>query len=181
MATRDQDIVAVIKEQIERFGAAVTITNVGTVIEVGDGIARHPWIRGGCLQRITPIPPRHYRLGFKLGGDNVGAVVLGDCSKIKEGDEVKATGRVIEIPVGDALIGRVVDPLGRPLDGKGPIKAGKTRPVERVAPDVTKRSPVDTPVLTGIKAIDSMIPIGRGQRELIIGDRFYRQVGHRPG
>jgi F-type H+-transporting ATPase subunit alpha len=107
-----------------------------------------------------------------LEEDNVGAVVLGDCSKIKEGDEVKATGRVIEVPVGDALIGRVVDSLGRPLDGKGPIKAGKTRPVERVAPDVTKRAPVNTPVMTGIKAIDSMIPIGRGQRELIIGDRF---------
>jgi F-type H+-transporting ATPase subunit alpha len=172
MATRDQDIIAVIKEQIERFGAAVTITNVGTVIEVGDGIARIHGLGDAAYNELLQFPHDITGLALNLEEDNVGAVILGDCSKIKEGDEVKATGRVIEVPVGDALIGRVVDPLGRPLDGKGPIKAGKTRPVERVAPDVTKRSPVDTPVLTGIKAIDSMIPIGRGQRELIIGDRF---------
>src|SRR5512136_1655698 len=172
MATREQDIVAVIKEQIERFGAGMTITNVGTVIEVGDGIARIYGLGQAAYNELLQFPHDITGLALNLEEDNVGAVILGDCSKIKEGDEVKATGRVIEIPVGDALIGRVVDSLGRPLDGKGPIKASKTRPVERVAPDVTKRSPVDTPVLTGIKAIDSMIPIGRGQRELIIGDRF---------
>jgi F-type H+-transporting ATPase subunit alpha len=172
MATREQDIVAVIKEQIERFGAGVTVTNVGTVIEVGDGIARIYGLGQAAYNELLQFPHDITGLALNLEEDNVGAVVLGDCSKIKEGDEVKATGRVIEVPVGDALIGRVVDSLGRPLDGKGPIKAGKTRPVERVAPDVTKRAPVNTPVMTGIKAIDSMIPIGRGQRELIIGDRF---------
>jgi F-type H+-transporting ATPase subunit alpha len=172
MATREQDIVAVIKEQIERFGAGVTVTNVGTVIQVGDGIARIYGLGQAAYNELLQFPHDITGLALNLEEDNVGAVILGDCSTIKEGDEVKATGRVIEVPVGDALIGRVVDPLGRPLDGKGPIKAGKTRPVERVAPDVTKRAPVNTPVMTGIKAIDSMIPIGRGQRELIIGDRF---------
>jgi len=111
-------------------------------------------------------------LALNLEEDNVGAVVLGDCSLIKEGDEVRATGRVVEVPVGDALIGRVIDPLGRPRDGKGAVKTDKTRPVERIAPNVVLRRPVDTPVMTGIKAIDSLIPIGRGQRELVIGDRF---------
>src|SRR5512139_3831206 len=172
MATRDQDIVAVIKEQIERFGAAVTVTNVGTVIELGDGIARIHGLGQVAYNELIQFPHDITGLALNLEEDNVGAVILGEGSQIKEGDEVKATGRVIEVPVGEPLIGRVVDSLGRPLDGKGPIKATKTRPVERVAPDVTKRSPVDTPVLTGIKAIDSMIPIGRGQRELIIGDRF---------
>jgi F-type H+-transporting ATPase subunit alpha len=172
MATREQDIVAVIKEQIERFGAALTVTNVGTVIEVGDGIARIHGLGGVAYNELLQFPHEITGLALNLEEDNVGAVILGECSKIKEGDEVRATGRVVEVPVGEALIGRVVDPLGRPLDGKGPIRAEKTRPVERVAPDVTKRKPVDTPVMTGIKAIDSMIPIGRGQRELIIGDRF---------
>jgi F-type H+-transporting ATPase subunit alpha len=172
MATREQDIVAVIKEQIERFGAAVTLTNVGTVIEVGDGIARVHGLGRAAYSELLQFPNDITGLALNLEEDNVGAVILGDTTKIKEGDEVKATGRVVEVPVGEALIGRVVDPLGRPLDGKGAIKSNTTRPVERVAPDVTKRSPVDTPVMTGIKAIDSMIPIGRGQRELIIGDRF---------
>src|SRR5512136_1901341 len=172
MATREQDIVAVIKEQIERFGAGVTVTNIGTVIEVGDGIARIYGLGQAAYNELLQFPHDITGLALNLEEDNVGAVILGDCSKIKEGDDVKATGRVIEVPVGDALIGRVVDPVGRPLDGKGPIKAAKTRPVERVAPDVTKRAPVNTPVMTGIKAIDSMIPIGRGQRELVIGDRF---------
>src|SRR5512136_1423297 len=172
MATREREIVSVIKEQIERFDAAITVTNVGTVTEVGDGIARIHGLGKAAYNELLQFPHDITALALNLEEDNVGAVILGECSRIKEGDEVKATGRVIEVPVGQALIGRVVDSLGRPLDGKGPIKASKTRPVERVAPDVTKRSPVDTPVLTGIKAIDSMIPIGRGQRELIIGDRF---------
>lgn len=172
MATREQDIVAVIKDQLEKFGAPVSITNIGTVIEVGDGIARIYGLTGASYNELLQFPNDITGIALNLEEDNVGAVILGDCSKIKEGDEVKATGRVIEVPVGDELIGRVIDPLGRPLDGKGPIKFTKTRPIERVAPDVTKREPVNTPVMTGIKAIDSMIPIGRGQRELIIGDRF---------
>lgn len=172
MATRGQDIVSVIKEQIERFGATVTATNVGTVVEVGDGIARVHGLSAAGYNELLQFPHDIMGLALNLEEDNVGAVVLGDCSLIKEGDEVRATGRVIEVPVGDALIGRVIDPLGHPRDGKGPINTDKARPVERVAPNVVLRRPVDTPVMTGIKAIDSMIPIGRGQRELIIGDRF---------
>jgi F-type H+-transporting ATPase subunit alpha len=172
MATRREDIVSVIKEQIEHFGAAVAVANVGTVVEVGDGIARVHGLGAAEYNELLQFPHDIMGLALNLEEDNVGAVVLGDCSLIKEGDEVRATGRVVEVPVGEALIGRVVDPLGRPLDGKGPIKTEKTRPVERVAPNVVRRRPVDTPVHTGIKAIDSMIPIGRGQRELIIGDRF---------
>ncbi len=172
MATREQEIVAVIKEQIERFDVYVSVTNIGTVVEVGDGIARIHGLSEAAYNELLQFPHDITGLALNLDEDNVGAVILGDCSRIKEGDEVRATGRVIEVPVGDELIGRVVDPLGRPLDGKGPIKYTKTRPIERVAPDVTRREPVNTPVMTGIKAIDSMIPIGRGQRELIIGDRF---------
>ena len=172
MATQKRDIVSVIKDQIEHFGGAVTMANVGTVIGVGDGIARIHGLGKVAYNELIQFPHDIMGLALNLEEDNVGAVVLGDCTEIKEGDEVRTTGRVIEVPVGEALIGRVVDPLGRPLDGKGPIRTEKTRPVERVAPDVAKRSPVDTPVMTGIKAIDSMIPIGRGQRELIIGDRF---------
>ena len=172
MATRDQDIVSVIKEQIEHFGTAVAVANVGTVVDVGDGIARIHGLGKAAYNELLQFPHDIMGLALNLEEDNVGAVILGDFSQIKEGDEVKSTGMVVEVPVGDVLIGRVVDPLGRPLDGKGPIKAKNTRPIEIVAPDVTKRSPVDTPVMTGIKAIDSMIPIGRGQRELIIGDRF---------
>jgi len=172
MATRGQDIVSVIKERIERFGAAVTTANVGTVVEVGDGIARVYGLSEAKYNELLQFPHDIMGLALNLEEDNVGAVILGDCTLIAEGDEVRSTGRVVEVPVGDALIGRVVDSLGRPRDGKGAVKTEKTRPVERVAPNVVLRKPVDTPVLTGIKAIDSMIPIGRGQRELIIGDRF---------
>ncbi len=172
MASRDRDIVSVIKEQIEHFGAAVAVANVGTVVEVGDGIARIHGLGNAAYNELLQFPHDIMGLALNLEEDNVGAVILGDYSQIKEGDEVKATGMVVEVPVGDSLMGRVVDPLGRPRDGKGAIKTAKTRPVEVVAPNVTKRKPVDTPVMTGIKAIDSMIPIGRGQRELIIGDRF---------
>jgi F-type H+-transporting ATPase subunit alpha len=172
MASRDRDIVSVIKEQIEHFGAAVAVANVGIVVEVGDGIARIHGLGNAAYNELLQFPHDIMGLALNLEEDNVGAVILGDYSQIKEGDEVKATGMVVEVPVGDSLIGRVVDPLGRPRDGKGAIKTERTRPVEIVAPNVTKRRPVDTPVMTGIKAIDSMIPIGRGQRELIIGDRF---------
>jgi len=150
----------------------VTATNVGTVVEVGDGIARVHGLSAAGYNELLQFPHDIMGLALNLEEDNVGAVVLGDCSLIKEGDEVRATGRVVEVPVGDALIGRVIDPLGHPRDGKGPVKTDKTRPVERIAPNVVLRKPVDMPVMTGIKAIDSMIPIGRGQRELIIGDRF---------
>ena len=150
----------------------MTATNVGTVVGVGDGIARVHGLSTAGYNELLQFPHDIMGLALNLEEDNVGAVVLGDCSLIKEGDEVRATGRVIEVPVGDALIGRVIDPLGRPRDGKGAVKTDKTRPVERIAPNVVLRRPVDTPVMTGIKAIDSLIPIGRGQRELVIGDRF---------
>jgi len=172
MAAREQDIVSIIKEEIEHFGATVTMANVGTVVQVGDGIARVHGLSAAKYNELLQFPHDIMGLALNLEEDNVGAVILGECSRIKEGDEVRATGRVVEIPVGDTLIGRVLDPLGHPLDGKGPIKTEKTRPIERVAPGVTMREPVNTPIMTGIKAIDSMIPIGRGQRELIIGDRF---------
>jgi F-type H+-transporting ATPase subunit alpha len=172
MASRDRDIVSVIKDQIERFGTGVSVANVGTVVEVGDGIARIHGLGNAAYNELLQFPHNIMGLALNLEEDNVGAAILGDYSQIKEGDEVKATGMVVEVPVGNSLIGRVVDPLGRPRDGKGAIKTERTRPVEIVAPNVTKRRPVDTPVMTGIKAIDSMIPIGRGQRELIIGDRF---------
>jgi len=172
MATREQDIVSVIKEQIERFGSTVAVANVGTVMEVGDGIARIRGLGSASYNELLQFPHEIMGLALNLEEDNVGAVVLGDCSQIKEGDEVQATGRVIEVPVGEPLIGRVVDALGRPIDGKGVIKAEKSRPVERVAPGVTARAPVDKPVMTGIKSVDSTVPIGRGQRELVIGDRF---------
>jgi F-type H+-transporting ATPase subunit alpha len=169
---RDRDIVSIIKEEIEHFGAAVAMANVGTVVEVGDGIARVHGLGAARYNELLQFPHDIMGLALNLEEDGVGAVILGDCTLIKEGDEVRTTGRVVEVPVGDALVGRVVDPLGRPRDGRGPMRTEKTRPVERVAPGVTMRCPVDTPVMTGIKSIDSMIPIGRGQRELIIGDRF---------
>lgn len=171
MTIRGQDIVSVIKEQIKQFGATITAVDVGTVIEVGDGVARIHGLAGAKYNELLQFHNGAMGLVLNLEEDSVAAVILGDYSQIKEGDEVRCTGRVIEVPVGDALIGRIISPLGEPLDGKGPIKTAKTRPVERVAPNVVLRKPVDTPVHTGIKAIDSMIPIGRGQRELIIGDR----------
>jgi len=171
MTTGRRDIVSVIKEQIKQFGATVTMVDVGTVVEVGDGIARIHGLRGAKYNELLEFPNGIMGLALNLEEDNVAAVVLGDYSHIKEGDEVRSTGRVVEVPVGDNLIGRVVDPLGNPLDELGPIKTKKTRPVERVAPNVVMRQRVNTPVHTGIKTIDALIPIGRGQRELIIGDR----------
>ncbi len=171
MATRGQDIVSVLKQQIEQFGKALTLVDVGTVIEVGDGIARIHGLAAAKYNELLEFPNEVMGIAMNLEEDNVAAIILGDFTKIKEGDEVRCTGRIAEVPVGEALIGRVVDPLGHPLDGKGPIKSDSTRPMERVAPNVTLRKSVDTPVQTGIKAIDSLIPLGRGQRELIIGDR----------
>jgi F-type H+-transporting ATPase subunit alpha len=172
MATRSDDIVSVLKQQIQQFGTAVTMVNVGTVVEVADGLARIHGLSGAKSNELLQFPNDIMGLALNLEEDSVGAVILGDPLAIKEGDEVRSTGRILEVPVGHGLIGRVVDPLGRPLDGKGPIKYDKVRPMERVAPNVVTRAPVNVSVHTGIKAIDAVIPIGRGQRELIIGDRF---------
>jgi len=168
---RGQDIVSVLKKQIEQFGAPVGMVDVGTVIEIGDGIARIHGLAAAKYNELLQFPNDIMGIALNLEEDSVAAIILGDYTVIKEGDEVRCTGRIVEVPVGEALIGRVVDSLGHPLDGKGAVKTKKTRPMERVAPNVTQRQPVNTPVQTGIKAIDSMIPLGRGQRELIIGDR----------
>ena len=171
MAVRAEEIASILREQIEQFEAPSVATDVGVVIEAGDGVARAHGLTNARYSELLEFPNGTMGLALNLEEESVSAVVLGDYEDIKEGDEVRATGRIIEVPVGDELIGRVVDALGNPIDGKGPIGATKTRPVERIAPGVTLRQSVDTPVQTGIKAIDSMIPIGRGQRELIIGDR----------
>jgi F-type H+-transporting ATPase subunit alpha len=160
-----------LKQQIEQFGAPVTMVDVGTVIEIGDGIARIHGLAAAKYNELLQFPNDIMGIALNLEEDSVAAIVLGDYTEIKEGDEVRCTGHIAEVPVGEALIGRVVDSLGRPVDGKGPVKTKKTRPMERVAPNVTRRQPVNTPVQTGIKAVDSMFPLGRGQRELIIGDR----------
>jgi F-type H+-transporting ATPase subunit alpha len=171
MAIRSDEIVNIIKSAIDTFDADAETRNVGTVVEVGDGIAQIYGLEGALASEMLEFPGGVMGLALNLEEETVGAVILGDASAIKEGDTVKTTGRVVEVPVGQALLGRVVDPLGRPLDDKGPIDTKKTRPVERIAPGVIVRQGVDTPVQTGIKAIDALIPIGRGQRELIIGDR----------
>ena len=171
MAVRAEEIASILREQIEQFEAPSVATDVGVVIEAGDGVARAHGLTNARYSELLEFPNGTMGLALNLEEESVSAVVLGDYEDIKEGDEVRATGRIIEVPVGDELIGRVVDALGSPIDGKGPIGSTKTRPVERIAPGVTLRQSVDTPVQTGIKAIDSMIPIGRGQRELIIGDR----------
>jgi F-type H+-transporting ATPase subunit alpha len=168
---RAQDIASVIKQQIEQFGTTVTAVNVGTVVEVGDGIARIHGLAGVKYNELLEFPKGIIGLALNLEEDSVGTIVLGEAARIKEGDEVRSTGRIVEVPVGEGLIGRVVNSMGQPIDGKGPISFKKTLPVERVAPNVVTRMSVNTPVQTGIKTIDSIIPIGRGQRELIIGDR----------
>ncbi|MBI4198141.1 MAG: F0F1 ATP synthase subunit alpha, partial [Chloroflexi bacterium] len=171
MTTRGQDIAAVIKRQIQEFGGAVSMVDVGVVTEVGDGIARIHGLSGVRYTELLQFPGDVIGMAMNLEEDSVSSVILGDDSLIKEGDEVRSTGRIAEVPVGNALIGRVVDGLGRPIDGKGPVRTDRTRPVERVAPNVVARQSVNVPVQTGIKSVDAMIPIGRGQRELIIGDR----------
>src|SRR5688572_30672618 len=171
MAIRSDEITTIIKSAIDQFDAGVETRSVGTVVEVGDGIAQVYGLEGALASELLEFPGGVMGMALNLEEETVGAVILGDFKQIKEGDQVKTTGRVVEVPVGAALIGRVVDPLGRPLDDKGPINSTATRPVERIAPGVIVRQSVDTPVQTGIKAIDALIPIGRGQRELIIGDR----------
>ena len=171
---RPEEISSVIKEQIKNYTAKLETTDVGTVIQVADGIARIHGLENAMQGELLEFPGEVYGMVMNLEEDNVGVVLLGDSRAVNEGDVVKTTGRVVEVPVGDALTGRVVNALGQPIDEKGPIDTDKYRPVERVAYGVIDRQAVDTPVQTGIKAIDSMVPIGRGQRELIIG---YRQTG----
>ena len=171
MAIRSDEIISIIKANIDNFDATAETRNVGTVVEVGDGIATIYGLEGALASEILEFPGGVMGMALNLAEETVGAVILGDATAIKEGDVVKTTGRVVEVPVGAALLGRVVDPLGRPLDDKGPIATTKVRPAERIAPGVVTRKSVDSPVQTGIKAVDALIPIGRGQRELIIGDR----------
>ena len=171
MNLRPEEISSVIKEQIARYASTLEVADVGTVIQVADGIARIHGLENAMQGELLEFPGEVYGMVLNLEEDNVGAVLLGANKNINEGDTVKTTGRVVEVPVGDAMIGRVVNALGQPIDDKGPIQTDKYREIERVASGVISRKSVDTPLQTGIKAIDSMIPIGRGQRELIIGDR----------
>ena len=171
MNLRPEEISSVIKDQIKRYSDKLEISDVGTVIQVADGIARVHGLQNAMQGELLEFPGEVYGMVLNLEEDNVGAVLLGSHKNINEGDTVKTTGRVVEVPVGDALTGRVVNALGQPTDGKGPIETNKLRKIERVASGVITRQSVDTPLQTGIKAIDSMVPIGRGQRELIIGDR----------
>ena len=171
MNLRPEEISSVIKEQIKRYASALEVSDVGTVIQVADGIARVHGLENTMQGELLEFPGDVYGMVLNLEEDNVGAVLLGSQHNINEGDIVKTTGRVVEVPVGDCMRGRVVNALGSPIDGKGPIQTDKYRKIERVASGVITRKSVDTPLQTGIKAIDSMVPIGRGQRELIIGDR----------
>ena len=171
MNLRPEEISSVIKEQIKQYSTKLETSDIGTVIQVADGIARIHGLDEAMQGELLEFPGEVYGMVLNLEEDNVGAVLLGDQKNISEGDVVKTTGRVVEVPVGDAMTGRVVNSLGQPIDGKGPIETEKYRPIERVASGVISRKSVDTPLQTGIKAIDAMVPIGRGQRELIIGDR----------
>ncbi|MBD8942329.1 MAG: F0F1 ATP synthase subunit alpha [Clostridiales bacterium] len=171
MNLKPEEISSVIKEQIQKYSAELDVSNIGTVIQVADGIARIHGLEKAMQGELLEFPGEVYGMVLNLEEDNVGAVLLGNQKNINEGDTVKSTGRVVEVPVGDAMLGRVVNALGQPIDGKGPIHSDKYRQIERVASGVISRKSVDTPLQTGIKAIDAMVPIGRGQRELIIGDR----------
>ena len=171
MNLKPEEISSVIKEQIKRYASDLEVSDVGTVIQVADGIARVHGLNNAMQGELLEFPGEVYGMVLNLEEDNVGAVLLGSQRNISEGDQVKTTGRVVEVPVGDNMLGRVVNALGQPIDGKGPIQTDKYRKIERVASGVITRKSVDTPLQTGIKAIDSMVPIGRGQRELIIGDR----------
>ncbi|MFP5504026.1 MAG: F0F1 ATP synthase subunit alpha [Candidatus Sericytochromatia bacterium] len=168
---RPEEISAVLRQQIEKYDTELTVTNTGTVLEVGDGIARVHGLKSATANEMLDFGHGVMGMALNLDEDIVGAVILGDYKQIKEGDTVKTTGRIIEVPVGDELLGRVVNPLGLPVDGKGPLNTTKTRPVESPAPGIVDRKSVHEPMATGISIIDALIPIGRGQRELIIGDR----------
>src|SRR4051794_37975197 len=171
MAIRSDEIISIIKSQIESFDTTTETRSVGTVVEVGDGIAQVYGLDAALASEMLEFPGGGMGIALNLHEEAVGGVILGDASAIKEGDQVRTTGRVVEVPVGQALLVRVVDPPGNAIDGKGETPRTKTRPLEPIAPGVIVRKSVDTPVQTGIKAVDALIPIGRGERELIIGDR----------
>ena len=171
MDIKTDNITSLLKEQIARFDLSVDVSEVGEVIEVGDGVARVSGLENVMSSELVELPNGVYGMALNLEDDNVGLVLFGDSRLVKEGDLAKRTNRVVEVPVGNAMLGRVVNPLGQPIDGKGPIETNDHLPIERKALGVMARSPVNQPLQTGIKAVDSMIPIGRGQRELIIGDR----------
>src|SRR5665213_3474212 len=171
MAINVAEITSVLKREIAGFAQQVQVSEVGTVVEVGDGIARIYGLRNAMAGELLEFGNSTMGQVFNLEEDSIGAVIFGNPLEIKEGDTVKSTGRLLEVPVGEAVIGRVVSPLGVPLDGGPPITSTETRRMDIIAPDIADRKPVSEPMLTGIKAVDSMIPIGRGQRELIIGDR----------
>ena len=171
MKFNTDEIASVLREEIDRYQSGIDVREVGQVLEVGDGIARVWGLSGVMAGEMVEFPGGVSRLAFNLEENSVGVIILGDYLKVNEGDEVRSTGKLLSVPVGDAVIGRVLDPLGNPLDGKGPIATDQERPVETLAPGVADRQPVREPLQTGIKAIDAMTPIGRGQRELIIGDR----------
>ena len=171
MSIRPDEISSILKEEIQNFDQTVETSEIGTVIEVGDGIARVHGLQNAMVNELLEFPGGVKGMAQNLEEDNIGCILLGEFDHIKDGDPVKRTGRIIEVPVGEALIGRVVNAIGEPIDGKGPIETTKTRPVENVAPGVITREAVHEPLQTGLKAIDALVPIGRGQRELIIGDR----------
>ncbi len=165
------EIASVIQQEIEQYESDIDVSEVGTVLEVGDGIARVHGLTNVAAGEMVEFPGGIIGLAFNLEENSVGVIILGDYLKINEGDQVKALGTLLSVPVGDAVVGRVLDPLGNPLDGKGPVDSTETRPVEVIAPGVAERQPVSEPMQTGLKAVDAMTPVGRGQRELIIGDR----------
>ncbi|WP_018212061.1 F0F1 ATP synthase subunit alpha [Desulfitobacterium hafniense] len=171
MNLRPEEISSIIKQQIERYDSAVEVVDVGTVIQVGDGIARVHGLEMAMSGELLEFPGGIYGMAMNLEEDNIGCIILGKFTEIREGDQVKRTGRIVEVPVGEAMIGRVVNALGQPIDGKGEIKTDKFRPIENIAPGVIYRKSVHEPLQTGLKSIDAIVPIGRGQRELIIGDR----------
>ena len=171
MQIKAEEISKIIRDQIGNYAVNVDVAEVGTVVSVGDGIARIHGIERAMSGEMLEFPNNLFGIALNLEEESVGAVLLGRSTKIKEGDIVKRTNRIISVPVGEEILGRVVDALGQPIDGKGPIAAKKYMPIERLAPGVVDRSPVKEPLQTGLKAIDGMVPIGRGQRELIIGDR----------
>src|SRR5688572_12336662 len=171
MDIKADEISKIIREQIGSFAVDVDVAEVGSSIQLGDGIARVHGVENAMAGEMLEFPHGVYGIALNLEEESVGAVLLGEFREIKEGDQVKRTGRIISVPVGDAMLGRVVNALGQPLDGKGPIQTSQFFPVERLAPGVVDRQPVKEPMQTGLKAIDGMVPIGRGQRELIIGDR----------
>lgn len=171
MSINAEEISTLIKQQIENFDTDIEVSDVGTVIEIGDGIARAHGLDNAMAGELLEFSNGVMGLAQNLEESNVGIVILGPYTGIKEGDEVRRTGRIMQVPVGEELLGRVVNPLGQPIDGKGTLETSKTRPIEAQAPGVMDRKSVDEPLQTGIKAIDALVPIGRGQRELIIGDR----------